>query len=216
MNKPSAVAEMIRAILLSAEYKQDLTEMSSYLASIKQERPIIHCLAKYLHRRGQVFQLEAKRRDLVVDNTHVEFKLSFDCDMDRLADHLEKYRDQPLPAMWADVAAHNLSESWGGMPGAYKDICIKKPGIFVWVICARDLSGVSPDALTRVCWSKQQCKWSAAHPYSDRSFLQAADEYLQRLQELRPCAIFKDEIATNGDFPSTYHLRICDFSKTGA
>jgi len=38
-------AIQLRDIFATAEYKQDLEELSSYLASIMHERPIIHCLA---------------------------------------------------------------------------------------------------------------------------------------------------------------------------
>lgn len=209
-------ADELRAILVSAEYKQDLEEMSSYLASIKQERPIIYCLAKFLWKRGRVFQVEAKRRDLVVDTTHLEFKYSFDCDMARLDDELQKYGDKPLTVMWEHVQAKHMSKSWCVMPQIYEDICIKKADIFIWVICSRDLSKVAPDARKRICWSAEQCKWGEMHPYSDRTYLRVADLLLERLQTVRPFSVLREEIVTNGDFPSAYHLRICAFSKTGA
>jgi hypothetical protein len=40
-------ADEMREIFSSDEYRRDVEEMSSYLASIKQERPIIYSLAKY-------------------------------------------------------------------------------------------------------------------------------------------------------------------------
>ena len=209
-------AEEVWAILSSDEYKRDLEEMSSYLASIKQERPIIYCLAKFLWKREQVFQVEAKRRDLVVHKTHLEFKYNFDCDMAKLEDELKKYQDKPLDSMWKDVRAKKISKSWGVAPSIYEDVCIKKPDIFVWVICARDLSKVSNDARERICWSTEQWKWSQSHPYSDRTYLNVADRLLAKLQAERPFSVLQKEIVTKGDFPSTYHLRICGFPTTAA
>jgi hypothetical protein len=204
-------AEELRTILTSDEYKHELESMSSYLASIKQERPIVYALAKLLWNRKLVFQVEAKRRDLMIGDTHVEFKYSFDCGMDGLKDELKKYADKPLDVMWADVCAKKLSKTWAKMPQVYEDICIKKPDIFVWFVCARDLSAVSSEAVKRICWSAEQCKWSSRNPYSDRSYLTVVDSFLERLQAVRAFSVIREEIATSGDFPSVYHLRICEF-----
>ena len=213
-------AEELRDIFVSDEYKRELEETSSYLASIKQERPIIYSLAKCLwkNNRSRSFQLEDKKRDLVVDETHLEFKYHFDCDMAGLAKELKTYGDKSLKAMWADAESGKLSKTWKTMPGLYKDMCVNKVGdrladIFVWIICSRDLSKVSPDARKRICWSIEQGKWSATHLYSDRSYLAAADSFLDRAYVERPFSVLKDSIETKGDFPSTYHFRICDFSK---
>jgi hypothetical protein len=213
-------AEQLRTIFVSAEFKQDLEEMSSYLASIKQERPIIYCLAKYLWKGKRVFQLEDKLRDLVVHDTHLEFKYNFDCDMSRLAKELNRYGDKPLSSMWEDVQARKFSKSWSVMPTIYEDICVKKvrdrlADIFVWIICSRDLSKVSTDARRRICWSAVQCKWSEAHPYPDRTYLRAADLFLEKLRAARPFSLIQEDIATNGDFPSVYHLRLCEFTAAG-
>jgi hypothetical protein len=210
-------AKELEAILLSAEYKQNLEEMSSYLESIKQERPIIYCLARFLWKEGRVFQLEDKRRDMVVEGAHVEFKYSFDCDMARLKDELNTYANVPLQAMWDDVKAGKLSKSWGAMPKIYEDMCVKKvrnrlADVFVWVICARDLTQVGPDARKRICWSIRQCEWSEDHPFSDVTYLEVADSFLERIRKDRPFAVLKSQIDTKGLFPSTYHLRICDFT----
>jgi hypothetical protein len=213
-------ADELRAILVSAEYKQDLEEMSSYLASIKQERPIIYCLAKFLWNRGRVFQLEDKRRDLVVDERHLEFKYNFDCDMAKLEEELKNYRQKPLETMWQDVKIKKISKTWGVMPGIYEDMCVKKvhnrlADIFVWIICSRDLSRLSPDARRRICWSTAQCRWNQKHPHSDRGYLKAADSLLRQLQTARPFSVQEEDITTKGDFRSVYHLRMGAVPKCG-
>jgi hypothetical protein len=52
-------AKELKGIFALAEYHRELEEMSGYFASIKQERPVIFSLAKFLWKRGRVFQLEA-------------------------------------------------------------------------------------------------------------------------------------------------------------
>ena len=64
----------LRDLFLSPDFKQGLEEMSSYLASIMQERPIVYLLAKCLWQRGYKFELEYKRHDLSVNGKRVEFK----------------------------------------------------------------------------------------------------------------------------------------------
>jgi hypothetical protein len=207
----------LRDIIVSSEFRQDLGELSSYLASTKQERPIVYCLAKQLWKRRVKFQLEAKLKDLVVNERRFEFKFSYDCDMERLEHELKKHGDKSLEEMWSDAhSGRGLSRSWSMMPLIYGDICVKKPDVFVWIICSRDLSNVNPADRKRICWSIEQCKWNARHPYSgsDRTYLKVADSFLHELHLVRPFSMLNEEISTTGDFPSTYHFRICEFSKS--
>lgn len=60
-------AAELREILLSADFKTGLEELSSFLASITQEHAIVHLLAKCLWRQKHVYALERnKRHDLTV------------------------------------------------------------------------------------------------------------------------------------------------------
>jgi hypothetical protein len=47
---------------------------------------------------------------------------------------------------------------------------------------------------------------------SDGELLTVADSFLKKLCAIRPFTLLKQDIQTNGDFPSTYHFRICDFT----
>jgi hypothetical protein len=67
----------LRDLILSSEFKQGLEELSSYLASIMQERPIVHLLAKCLWLRKVKFELEYKKQDLTVNDKRIEFKFKF-------------------------------------------------------------------------------------------------------------------------------------------
>jgi hypothetical protein len=98
----------------------------------------------------------------------------------------------------------------------YEDVCVRKPDIFVWIICSRDLSKVSPDDLNRICRGHEQRKFNATRPYiSDGELLTKVDSFLGKLNAKRPFSLLKQDIQTIGDFPSTYHFRICDFASAG-
>jgi hypothetical protein len=135
--------------------------------------------------------------------------------MEKVRLEMERYRDRPLQAMWEDVVSGRLSKGWSQLAPIYQDICEKRPALFVWIIHSRDLSKVSADVRGRINWSKEQCKWSEAHPYTDQSYLNIADQFLAKMQAARRFSVIKVQIETKGHFPSTYHFVICDF-KEGA
>jgi hypothetical protein len=86
----------------SPEFKNDLDDLSTYLASIMQERPIIYCLAKQMWKAGIKFELEAKKKDLLVNGRRIEFKFTYDFDAEKLRRSRE-YGDMPLEEMWDEV-----------------------------------------------------------------------------------------------------------------
>src|SRR5262249_44128796 len=94
-----------------------------------------------------------------------------------------------------------------------EDVCVKMPHIFVWIICSRDLSKVKSDDLKRICYGRAQRKYNATRPYvSDGQLLTVADDFLDQLRGIRQFSLLKQDVQTDGDFPSTYHFRICDFA----
>jgi hypothetical protein len=201
----------LREVFLTPEFRQGLEEISSYLASIMQERPIVYLLAKCLWRQGYKFELEDKRQDLSLNGKRVEFKFNFNRCEEALMGELKDYGDN-LKGMWELVQAGALKGSWRVIPRIYKDACIKRPDMFIWIICSRDLSKVAPGELKRICNGPEQRKYNATRPYaSDGESLTVVDSFLAKLQAIRPFALLKQDIQTNGDFPSTYHFRICDF-----
>jgi hypothetical protein len=205
-------ATELRALFASPEFIGGLEELSSYLASIMQERPIIYLLAKCLWRQGHKFELENQRRDLSIDGKRIEFKFNYDRCEDFLTHELAKYGDN-LQGMWERVKAGEISKSWGVMAKIYEDVCVKKPDIFVFIICSRDLSNVTPDDLERICFGREQCKYNELHPYTpDGEHLTTVDSFLAKLHAIRPFSLLKQDIQTNRDFPSTYHFRICEFA----
>src|SRR5438552_482130 len=105
-------SEDLREIVTSSEFKQDLEELSSYLASIAQERPIVYLLAKCLWKRGYHFELEEKRSDLSVNGKRLEFKFNYDKMAGRLQDELTRHGDN-LTAMWTAAQAGAINKTWG-------------------------------------------------------------------------------------------------------
>jgi hypothetical protein len=197
-------------------FKEELQELSGYLASIKQERPIIFSLAKCFWKTRKVFELEEKRRDLVVDGNHIEFKYSYDCDMEKVKLEMEIYEDKPPQAMWDDIKCGKLKEGWSQCVPICKDMFGKMPHSFVWVIHSRDLTGVQPTDLERINWYDEQLEWNETHPYPDLTLLAIADEFLIKMQDanVRPFSVLTAKMTVNADFPSIYNFRICDFTTT--
>src|SRR6266852_5674036 len=87
-------------IIRSPDFRTGLEEISSYLASIMQEGPIVHLLAKGLWKRKHLYALERnKRHDLTVwrpsvdsgvKDTKIEFKFNYETCAETLAKELEK------------------------------------------------------------------------------------------------------------------------------
>lgn len=206
------ITERIKSIFESPEFKLELEELSSWAANIRQERPIVALFGKYFWRQGHKVVLEKNKCDLVVDGIRIEFKVHFDADIPLLEKELNKYAGD-IETLMEAVAAGQKSPTWTICPGVYKDVIIKRPDIFVWILCARDLSRLTEDDLSRVCVATHQRNYNRNRPYElDQEFLETVDTFFEKLQELRKFSIEKATTVTNGWFPSTYHLMICDFS----
>jgi hypothetical protein len=200
-------------IFQSEAYQKDLEGLSSYAASIKQERPMVLFLAKYLYESHRKLALEEEKCDLVIEGTRIEVKFHYDSDISgNLRNVLEKYGT--IEKVWQAAQAGQLSKTWHVIPVIDKDVCVKRPDIFVWIICGRDVSKLSEEELAGVCFGKEQRKYNAQHPYgSDGEFLKTADEFLSKLQDCRKFSLETATITTRGIFPSTYHLRMLGFPR---
>jgi hypothetical protein len=212
--KEMITAQDLKVILESDEFKSELDELSAYAANIRQERPIVMLIAKHLWRRGHKVVLEKKKCDLVVDETRVEFKFSFDSDTLSLEKELNRF-DGNLEMLMKAVSAKEMSGTWTVSPAIYNDVIVKRPEIFIWILCTRDLSKLTDDELSRVCIAPHQQWYNRSRPYeSNGRFLQAFEGLLTKLQELRNFSLDKIPLATNNGFPSVYYFMVCEFTET--
>lgn len=206
-------AQNIKVILESDEFGTELEELSSYAANIRQERPIVMLIAKHFWRRGHKVALEKKKCDLVVDETRIEFKFSFDSDTLSLEKELNRF-DGNLEILMKAVSAKEMSGTWTVSPAIYNDVIIKRPGIFVWILCTRDLSKLSNDELSRICIATHQQWYNRSRPYeSNQRFLEVAEGFIAKLQELRNFSLEKIPLTANNGLPSVYYFMVCEFTE---
>jgi hypothetical protein len=204
-------ATELKDILVSPEFRQELRDISSYLASIVQERPIVFLIGKCLWKAKKYdFMLEDNHIDLSVDRKKIEFKFNYHTGMEKIKKELSNVGNN-LDGIRGAFA--NIKHNFARMPRIYKDVCEKKPDIFVWIICERDFTDIpGPDAV-RFPEGRALKKYERIHPYkSDQAFLSIAYGFLEILRAVRPFSVTPVEIETTGFFPSTYHFVICDFS----
>lgn len=203
----------IKNILESSEFQKELEEMSSYAASMKQERPIVLLLSKHLWRNGHNSAPELRKYDLDVDGTKIEFKFHYDADVSGVCGEMKRH-NLTLETLPQAIQDRILHPTWTATPGIYKDIDIlgKKADIFAWIICSRDLSNLTDEQLERICLSGYQEKFRKNSPYErNHEVFDQAEEFLKSLTAKRPCSIQSSTIRTTGSFPSTYHFILCDF-----
>jgi hypothetical protein len=203
-------------IIRSPDFRTGLEEISSYLASIMQEGPIKHLLAKCLWTQKHLYALERnKLHDLtvwvsdpsVVENeTTIEFKFNYDtCCSEKLAKELLRLANRSNDELEEVLGKFS---KWDVVRGIWKDVIKKEPNIFVWIICARDLSALSDADRKRIVNSEPLKKYTYK---CDREYLAPAEQFLEFLKKFRPFRESWVEIETQGSFPSTYHFAICDF-----
>ena len=208
-------------IFTPSGFKIGLEEISSYLASIMQEDPIVHLLAKCLWRQKHLYALDRiNKHDLAIwtpshstreKQINLEFKFNYETLESRLKKELEKLERT------SDKNIRRLMEKgsgWDIVPRIWKDVWKKKPNLFVWIICSRDLAALDDSDIERyVNWWKPLRKYRLTHACkTDRNFLKPVDRFLEILQKELDFTVDTVEIETNGHFPSTYHFRICEFA----
>src|SRR6516225_7446989 len=89
----------LQVLFRSSDFTDGLKEMSSYLASIMQERPIVYLLANCLWMRRYKFALEHEHSDLFVHEKRIEFKFNYDTCEKYLEKELGKLHGDDLKAM---------------------------------------------------------------------------------------------------------------------
>ena len=201
------------------EFRAELATMSSALASITQEVPIKHALAKQLYRTGREYALEDKHRDLLIEGAHLEFKFNFDKSVASIEKDLDRWGT--LEEMWA--AYKSKSRSWSALAKVFEDIAGKEkkhhPDFFVWIVCSRDLEQVDDGKLTkrRVCMWKDQRKYNKKHKYSEGYHRTVISRLIKMIQDVRPCRVDHKGavVGPADDFESTYDFYVFQFNDNG-
>ena len=204
------VAELLD-ILKSDAFVHELDEVSGYLSSVMQERPIQYLIAKSLWKAGREYELEFNKHDLTVDDRHIEIKFNYDFFQIKLRSELQKCNGS-LDSMF--VAQSN---GFGVGPRICKDLGDKCPNIFIWIICSRDLDSIADEHGHRINFYHKQRGFTAlSRSDSNYADLGVIDDFLSRVQDRlkasRPFTIHRHQTVTKGAFPSVYHFRICNFA----
>jgi hypothetical protein len=207
----------LRDVFQSPAFRRGLEEMSSCLASIAQERPIVCLLARCLWTQGYKFgkfELENKKVDLTLypQRQRIEFKFNFGRCEKYLTKELAKH-GADVEGIWKQVQAKRIPKGFSVIPRILEDVCGKRPDIFVWIICSRDLSKVTSADRKHICNGESEYKYNLAHQYASAGQrLTVADSFIEKLHDIRPFSLTAVDIATHGEwFPCTYHFRICEF-----
>lgn len=219
-------AEKLISIFKSVDFGRDLTELSSYAASIRQERPIVQLFAKYLWRDGShIHALESKynrpngerskdKCDLSVDGKTIEFKSHFDSDMRTVGKDL-KSCDNDLQEMWRRISVEKKNKTWGVCPSIYEDVLIKQPDFFVWIICSRDIKELTDNAGTSIAVFDEHQRYRRDVPYDPNGeYLSEALKVLNKMNATRPFEFRRSTVLTKGLFDSAYHLLLCEFENS--
>jgi hypothetical protein len=200
----------LAALVSSPDFKAELGEVSGHLASIAQERPIIQMIAKRLWGRDLVFSLEDQHQDLRISGRHFEFKFNYDKTLPLVSQEMQDWHD------FDDMWERKRNKSWSPMAKVYQDLKFKRPHVFVWIICARDLNHLSDEVLAqrRINMWKEQKKYRGSFPYDPYGpYLEIAKLFLERLSKEVAGFEVPEPVTLqveNKLFRSTYHLYICD------
>ncbi len=218
MSKETKVIKEIKKTLSSKPFKRELDDLSLYAANIKQERQIIGLLAKLLVKRRLFDKISMEKKtgkkskektDLRIDDEiSVEAKYNFDWDLEKL--------DKEMTTFGYDVnkVARKVMKKrdfWGISYGVIKDIVLKKPDIFMWIIVERDIGEVGQQQQTEkidICLADQQRKSQAG------GFGKIIDKFFKSIKVRRKFDLDKISVgADNKHFKSRYHFFILNFAK---
>ena len=205
----------LEKVLRSQRYQQDLEDLSSYAANIKQERPIVWLLAKHLNQQDFVVALEKKKVDLTVNDTRIEAKFYYESDLvnglERELVHAGRGLDVLLKSL-EELKEQRKGTGWSMSLAILKDMVEKAPDIFILVILSRNLLEIdNSDLLDRICWSKYELPYNQTHRINCPASLKLADDFLDRVRQERPFLVRHVRLNTQKDFHSTYHFYLCDF-----
>lgn len=186
-------AKILGTVFDNTAFKKELAELSHYCSSIKQERQIMALIAKFLSQR-YVINLEYKKKDMLIDSSHIEVKYNFDCDVMSLIDSVKG--KSPTNINSEIKTTKNIG--WKPYLCIARDILHKKPDCFLWIVVSRNLSDdmTTKDHSKKLyCWAEQNLKY----------YNKFKMDYKQTCQKAHDAAINYLKILTNGKGKPSSH-----------
>lgn len=209
----------------SVEFQEELQELSSYGSNIKQERPIMYLLAKFLRRKDLIVILEKNKTDIVIQGVIRELKLGkkkvsptfpvsieakffFEFDLKKDAKKFKWNKDE----IEAFITNNQKSSGWSPVELILEDIFVKKPDIFILIIQSRDLTSVrTTSQLDRIVCSDQTLNYNKKFGINNKSNFQILQDFLHANMTLKPFKLNELKLKIVQIFPSTYHIYLLNF-----
>lgn len=208
--------ETLRSVIMSPDFKRELELMTEYGANIKLERPIVYCLAKFLHEKKHQVVLECpydesyRRRkcDLVLCGRTIECKFHYDFDLNKVQRSLEKYDKKPDEIMKHKSVATEVLQDVLGKGNNIQSI----PDIFIWVIMERNLTEKDRD-LKNIAFLDDQVRFKEKGYYTG-SRKTIVDDLEDLIQRRRPFISHNVEsIGTTKYYSATFNFYLYEFNK---
>lgn len=208
--------EKLAEILRSREFERELRNAGHWAANLRPERPLTFLLARELARKGHSVTLEkpyphGKKCDLFVFDKYVEIKGHFDSDFVQIEKELNSFEGN-LEELFQAAQDKKLSKSWSIVPKLFEDSVIRKPDILLWIVVARNLSGVPSGKLPDYCVADQQLRYTANSQYvAGESVFAKAQKLVERIGRYRGVRLTIIEHAFDEPVPSVYWFGLCEF-----
>ncbi len=212
--------QILKETIESEEYKEEISELSSYAANVKQEGEMVSILAKILDKKGYHVALEydkTDKHDLLLNDKILEAKFYYEEDIQyRLKGELEKVNnsiDKLLKELKDTLDQGKYPSGWNLSLNILRDIYYKKPHFFMLTILSRDLTNVTEQELDTIMWKSSKCpKYNKKFGYNNQNVLKIAIDFLNSIKEKKSFSYQYVKIDTNTKFPSSYHIHLYGFS----
>lgn len=215
----------MQEIFQSDNFFNEIKELSSWAANIKQEAPILQVLAKILQKNGYKVALEIKTKsehgikskpDMLINGTIVEAKFYYEEDIYQQIRLLMKKANNEISLIlkWLKQKIEN-KQHFQFQPIWYilKDIFYKNLDIFVLIFLSRNLMHVPEQDLETINWTDNCLKYNKAFGYNNQTTFIILDEFLAGIKKEKIFEYSLVNIDVNTKFPSTYHIHLFDFRK---
>jgi len=206
----------LKKIIDSEDFKNELRELSSWGANIKQEAPIVYALAKLLDKKGYNIALEWKvksrqKNDMMINEAILEAKFFYEEDIQqklRLEFNKDNKNIDKMRSRLDKAKIDNKNLPFNVGFSILKDIFEKTPDFFMLILLSRDLKNVPETDLKFINWTNNCVKYNK---YNNQDIFNILIEFLEKIRNKKPFKDVSIDIDINTKFPSTYHFYLFDF-----